>query len=241
MKIDPSHLTLTCLATLALGAASARATVTFQNGYSGTVVEVSSATELAYQADVSASDLLHGLSPTVSSGGWDNTTNGANLSYLNDGAHGGNFSSVGNVTEGAWPREAGATATYVLGTGANGLGYDLTSILSVAAWQGSDFGNQAWDIEVRTVGGSFVTLALIDYQPLNGGAGAPGAGATKVTLSGLDATGIDAIRITSTDTSANGFIWRELDVFGTSTIPEPSSMASLAVCGLGLLCRRRRQ
>ena len=98
---------------------------------------------------------------------------------------------------------------------------------------------------MRALGGSFATLATVNYQPLT--ATAPGdSGATKVTLTGLDPTGIDAIRFTaaSVNGGANGgaFVWRELDVFGTDTaaIPEPSSALLIGLGAFGLACRRRR-
>jgi Bacterial Ig-like domain len=174
----------------------------------------SSASPLAFAGDASAADLLHGLTPVTS--GW-NTGNQASPLELTDGSHGAAFQAVpGDAVQGAWTT-VGATATYQLGTGANGQGYDITSVRSIADWASAAFGNQAWRMEVKPVGGSYATLATVDYQPLGSGS----AGTTKVTLSGLSATGIEAIRITAN--SVNGgansgaFVWRELDVIGSPT------------------------
>ena len=198
------------------------------------MAEISSSTELAYQADVSGADLIHGLAPVTT--GW-NFSNGAHTDKLTDGIHGATFAAAGNTVEGAWTT-VGATAEYVLGAGANGLGYDITTIQSIAAWVNVGFGNQAWTIEMRPLGSSYVTVATIDYQPLGSG-----EGASRVTLGDLNATGIDAIRFTANQvnggTNAGAFVSRELDVFGVATVPEPSALL-LGAGGFTLLLRRRR-
>lgn len=223
--------TLAGLAGLALTAASADAALI--------TTEVSNATLLTYSADVSASDLLHGVTPTTT--GW-NTSNQASPLELNDGIHGVGFAEVpGDNVQGAWTTVS-ATAEYNIGLGANGLGYDLTSVVSIADWVNVGFGNQGWTLEVRPVGGSYSALATVDYQAL----GAAG-GTTKVTLtddSGVLATGIDSVRVTANSVNgganAGAFVWRELDVLGTSTaVPEPSTAAFLGLCGFALLRRRR--
>lgn len=233
---NPGLALVAALASLVLASAPARATVTFLNGYTGTAAEINSATELAYQANASSSDLIDGLIPTTT--GW-NTTNGAHPDELTDGIHGVSFATAGNSVEGAWTT-TGATAVYNLGSGANGLGYDISSIQTIAAWVNVGFGNQAWTIAVRPLGGSFTDLATINYQPL----GLADGGATQVSLSSLNVTGIDAIRFTANQVNggANGgaFVGREIDVFGAATVPEPAS-ALLGASGMALFLFRRRR
>lgn len=198
-----------------LSAASVHATVTIDPAFSGSFTEVSSATELAYQADASNNDLIEGMTPAAT--GW-NLGNSAHPDQVTDGIHGGSFFDVGNAVEGAWTT-VGATAEYVLGAGANGFGYDISSIQSIASWVNVGFGDQAWTVEVRAVGGNYVTLATVDYD------GTANGGATKVNLTGLDASGIEAIRFTANTVNggAHGgaFVWRELDVFGMDTVGGP--------------------
>jgi hypothetical protein len=74
--------------------------------------------------------------------------NGAHPSELNDGIHGKSFAAVGNTVDGAWTT-VGATATYQLGAGPNGTGFDLFSIQSIAAWVDVAFGNQAWTVDAH--------------------------------------------------------------------------------------------
>ncbi len=198
------------------------AIVTYLNGYSGTTVEVNSSTETAYQLDTSNSDLINGVAPSsfttgTGSGKW-NITNGATVPELNDGIHGVTYASAGNSVQGAWPNPL-ATVTYTLGLGANNLGYNITSIQSIAAWVNVGYGNQAWTLAIQPAGGGpFVDVATVNYQPL------ATIGATKVNLTNLNITGIQALRVTTISVNGgnNGgsFVWRELDVVGSSTAPD---------------------
>jgi len=238
MKTKSNARPITSAATLialALTVGPAAAAVTFHNGYSGTATEVFSSTELAYAADVSNSDLINGMIPVHS--GWQ-IANEAHPNELTDGIHGATFGVVsGDRVQGAWTNP-NAVATYTLGLGPNDLGFDIASIQSIASWRDAAYGNQAWTLSVQLVGSdSFVNVATIDYQPLETDAG----GATKVTLTDLNITGIQALRVTANSITSpnNRFVWRELDVFGAAAIPEPSTVLLLGIGGLALLRRRR--
>jgi hypothetical protein len=192
--------------------------------------KVSSATELAYSADVSNSDLLTGKTATTTD--W-NTTNGSTTPELNDGIHGGTYTGAGSVA-GTWTT-VGATAIYNLGLGSGGQGYNLTSIQTIAAWVNAAFGNQAYTVDVKLKGAAnYTTLATVDYQPLAAGA----IGATKVTLTdstGTLASGVEFIRFTANSVNggqnAGAYVFREIDVFGTPTAdtspPQISTLAPL--------------
>ncbi len=185
--------------------------------------EESSGSQLAYEDDVSDSDLLHSLTPVTT--GW-NLANNANPKELTDGIHGAGFDQVpGDLVQGAWTT-VGATAEYHLGKGSKGLGYDITSIQSIADWNGAGFGNQAWTVEVRPVGGDYRILHTVNYHPLSSQP-LDGGGATKVVLtdkSGVLAGGIESIKFTAGHVAGsvgNAFVWREIDVFGTPTKRTP--------------------
>lgn len=220
---------LAAITGLALAATSAHAAVVFTGAGSATE---DSGTELAFAGDVSSSDLLHGLAVTAVgfNGGGDNDA-------LNDGVLGDSF-SVASQINGAWTAD-GATATYDLGLGTNGLGWDITSIQSIAAWVNVGFGDQAWTVAVSTDDVSYDNVATVFYDPTSDG------GSTKVTLTDLDISGIQYIKFTANLITGNGngdvFIWREIDVEGTATaVPEPSSAALLGLGGLALILRRRK-
>ena len=176
-------------------------------------------TQLAYKDDASDSDLLHGLTAVTT--GW-NLANNAHPKELTDGIHGAGFNQVsGDSVQGAWTT-VGAIAEYHLGTGAKGLGYDITSIQSIADWNGAGFGNQAWTVEVKPVGGDYRILHTVNHHPLSSQP-LDGGGATKVVLAdknGTLASGIESIKFTASHVAGsvdNAFIWRELDVFGSPT------------------------
>lgn len=179
----------------------------------------SSTTQFAYTDDVSDSDLLHGLTPTVS--GW-NLNNNASPTELHDGIHGADFQAIpGDPVQGAWTT-VGATAEYHLGKGTHGKGHDITMIRSIADWNSAGFGNQAWTVEVKPVGGDYRILHTVNHHPLSSQP-LDGGGATKATLtgrSGLLAAGIESIRFTASHVAGsvdNAFVWREVDVFGKPT------------------------
>lgn len=189
--------------------------------------QVSSTTLRSYSADVSATDLLHGITPTIT--GW-NTGNNASPTELNDGVHGDAFGVVsGDNVQGAWTT-VGATAEYDLGIGPSGGGWDITTIRSIADWENVGFGNQAWTLEAKPEGGNYTTLVTVDHQPISGG------GTTKVTITdstGVLAGGIRYIKITANQVNgganAGAFVWRELDVEGIPTNDEaPPSLDTLS-------------
>ena len=112
-------------------------------------------------------------------------------------------------------------ALYYLGPGPGGLGCDVTSIRSIAAWNGAGFGNQTWAVEVKPAGGVFTPLAVVSFEPFEAEP-LRGGSATKVVLTGKSGTlvrGVQAIRFTAgrVPTSVDGaFVWREVDVSGVS-------------------------
>jgi len=230
---------LAAVAGLALSVAPVNATVIISAPFSGSFTEVSNSNEQFYSGDQSGSDLLKVLTATSVSG-W-RFENGADPAELNDGIH-GDFPP--GDAEGAWTT-VGAVVEYNFGP--NALGYDITGIQSIASWAGVGFGNQVWTVEVKPVGGDYALLATVDYTPfnlLNGNLHPDSAGASKVNLTGLDATGIEFIRFTAGSTLGNSvdnqFVWREIDVFGIATVPEPSSTALLGLAALAVALRRRR-
>lgn len=225
--------------------------IVFTTALSGPFTPSTTTDELAFLGDVSNTDLLHGITGT--GGDWNTGFGGVDPSGLNDGTNGGDFEAVGiNALTGASFAKDGTVSfrEFVLGIGANGLGFDITSIQSIAAWQGAGLQNQKYDIFVSTVGSaSFTLLTTVDYQPVawvSTDAADANGGATKVNVtdnSGPLATGIDAIRFNILDTvaaSGAGVVMREIDVFGAAAVPEPTSAVLLGLSGLALL-RRRRQ
>jgi PEP-CTERM motif len=239
-RLKPNHMKFTSSSVLTSLTSIAAVALTFiPASINAALVQTnfSNPDQQFYASDVGNSDLINGLTPTVATG-W-NTGNGANPSKLNDGVHGAN----GVPVNGAWTF-VGATITYDLGVG-SGFGYDLSSIQSIASWEGDAYGNQAYTVTIQLVGSSsFTTLATVNNTPFTPGT-PTAAGSTKTTLtdsSGILASGVQFIRFTATSAGASSggaTVYREIDVNGVAAVPEP---ASLGLFGLGALCilRRRR-
>ena len=237
---------LAAIAGLALTASSANAAAIFTTAASGPFTPSTTTDEIAFVGDVSSTDLLHGI---VGTGGPFN--GGTDPNNLNNGVPGSTDSNVnvgGALGESAWTADTGTSREFVIGAGDNGLGYDITEVQSIAAWQGAGFQNQKYEIYLRPLGGSFALYATVDFQPSTStGANTDQGGATKVNVtddSGLLGSGVDAIRFDFLDTVSNnggGGVYREIDVLGSSSaVPEPSSAALLGLGGLALIFRRRK-
>ena len=198
---------------------------------------VSNPDQQFYALAASSSDLINGLTATTASG-W-NLAFGGGPAQLNDGLHGANNPPV----QGAFST-VGATVTYNLGLG-SGFGYDLTSIQSIASWSNDGYGNQAYTVEIQLAGsGLFSPLASVSNTPFTTGTSTSG-GATKTTLTdgtGVLVSGVEFIRFTATSAGASvggATVFREIDVNGVASVPEPSSLGLLSLGALGLLRRRR--
>ncbi|MDA7881609.1 PEP-CTERM sorting domain-containing protein [Akkermansiaceae bacterium] len=233
------------LACLTLASLPADAAVVFATAVSGPNAPSTTTDEITFAGDVSSNDLLHGLVGNHTS--WRNS-NGAADTGLNDGDPGGDFDDEGltALNGAAWANEGAVSfSIFELGSG-SGLGYDITEIQSIAAWQGAGFSNQRYDVSVRFVGDvTFTALTTVEYQPFPATPNNNG-GSTKVNVTddtGVLASGIEAIRFDMLDTvgaNSAGSVYREIDVFGVATIPEPSSMTMLGICGLLFLRRSRK-
>ncbi len=236
------------LVAFALSATSSNAVVVFGTGASGPFTPSTTTDEIAFAGDVSNTDLLHGVVGT--GGAWNGGTDPNNLNNGVPGSTDSNVNVGGALGESTWTvAGTGSVREFVIGAGDNGLGYDITEVQTIAAWQGAGFQNQRYEIYLRPLGGAYSLYATVDYQPSTStAANTDQGGATIVKVTddaGLLDSGIDAIRFNFLDTVSNpagGGVYRELDVFGSSTVavPEPSSVALLGLGGLALLRRRRK-
>jgi len=155
-----------------------------------------------------------------------------------------NNGSTGTATTHAtayWDHSNVWSTTFNLDTSSNTLGYDITEINTVAGWTNANV-FQEYELFVSVVGdASFTSLGTVNmtFIALDGLNHSTQAKWTDTT--GTIATGVDAVRFVFADDIAPiAAIYREIDVIGAATVPEPSSMALVALSLVGMISLRKR-
>lgn len=158
---------------------------------------------------------------------------GANLNDGNVGVS-GDLSTTAAHVGAVW------SAEFILDTTTNTFGYDVTGVDTYAGWDGMGNPDQNYELFVSVVGdASFTSLGNFSLD-LNSATG----GSTRIELTdttGVIATGVDALRFDFPSLAAGSTgVYREFDVFGAATIPEPNSMSLVAIGLVGMISRRKR-
>jgi hypothetical protein len=227
---------------LGLGSAASAAVVGADTGeFSAT------GSDTEFDARASSTDLINTGQPTLAAAA--HTGNIADeFGYSFDGMHDG--SAAANPNRAFWFQPGNAVVTYTLDTATNTLGYDITEIVNIQGHSDTrqSYANQEWGVSYSTVDdpATFIPLASVNYKPYTDGAG---AGSTFVRLTdttGVLATGVAALQFNIPEVpnfQGGSAVYRETDVFGVPTVPEPG-VSLLAAAGLGaygLLARRGRR
>lgn len=189
-------------------------------------------------ADFASGDVLPNISATgsdllqtsVASATGENTA--ANLRNGTTGT-----AQEGSVANPASVTFSGSTMTFDFDLTTNTFGYDISEVLLFSGW-GDDRAGQAYTVSYSVVGDSnYTTLATVSEARSGGSLVTRTFDNTSSPL----ATGVDSIRFAISATGGFGHdtVYREIDVIGAASVPEPSA-ALLGGLGVLALLRRRR-
>jgi len=155
---------------------------------------------------------------------------GSAVSKLNNGLI-YDIDGFGNTNESFTPSND-AVATFHFDLTASPIGYDINSIVSLAAFPGRS--KQVFDVAYSLVGSpAFTPLASVLSSLPNNIEG----GEVQVSLTGIGLSGVDELQFTFHDGTSGDVVYREIDI---NSVPEPST-AILGVIGfLGVALRRIR-
>jgi hypothetical protein len=231
---------LVCVVSLLAGSV---AHATFVTAESGGVID--SQYKLIGTYDVSNSDLLQTnlSSATVTAGGpsFDSTVEALYNGIVCDQTQpfSGTAGENGFAPGGMWASSTyvPTTVEFALDTTAHPLGYDLTSIQSLSGYiQNRNF-VQNYELDVMKVGStSWTMLYSVDGTLANNN---HSQYEVRVTASDFGAAGQNIAKLRMVCPNGSTYLdciqYRELDVFGTPAVPEPSSIAIVATALISLL------
>ena len=138
------------------------------------------------------------------------------------------------------PSTGGAELILTFDTTLNPFGYDLSAI-DVYTGTGQNRGVQNYTVAFAAPGSSvFTTLYSVDNEGSTAGSVEVLTHTVASGGAGLLASGVGSLRFTFRDATTGAFpesMYRELDVFGVTAVPEPSvgALLLLGVATLGMI------
>lgn len=164
-----------------------------------------------------------------------------------------NYGSVSNINDGTLGAQGAVSDTFIgdspytitldlnTGLGGSSAGYDIYSVNVFTGWNDSRV-FQSFSVELSLVGSpAYFSLGSFSNTPVS----APSGGTYSLELSlsdtgGVLATGVDSIRLSFVPASLDGSAFREVDVIGVASVPEPGACILVGLSGLFFGLFRRR-
>lgn len=211
------------------------------NGSAGIISTIAEGSCDTFSA--SATDLINSDQPTFFSISGPDPKYTGSVGTLNDGglttgSPNGNYPTGTWATDGSYTPNDGSQVVVLLNTSANPSGYDISSIVSLTGYGIGGRCVQNYTCEVSMVGSpdTYTTLYTVNNLGQDNQDGWEVQVTTADDTGSPLATGVAALRFTFHNTNAVNpeSSYREIDVF-TKAVPEPSTLALLAVGLIGLL------
>jgi hypothetical protein len=131
------------------------------------------------------------------------------------------------------------TLTYTLGNGPNSAGYTISEFRAYSGWQDTGRARQNFTLTYSTVAAPTTFIPLTTFSGT-----ANTLDELTVVKDNLGATipNVYAVQFKTAGDVQNGYVgYREFDLLGTATAPEPATLGLLGTGALSLLARRRRR
>ena len=216
-------------------------TASSQGAFNGTQFDSTTGFSGAGEIAPSANDLLTGL---IETGSIFHDQEGLNTDTTASSLTNGLFGPA-SLTPPPGPNPEVAiigpnqSLTYTLGNGPNGLGYTISEFRAYSGWQDTGRSRQDFTVTYSTVAAPTTFIPLATF---NGAANTLDELTVVKDSAGATIPGVYAIQFLTPGNVQNGYVgYREFDLIGAATTPEPASLGLVSLGVTCLIARRRHR